>query len=216
MQPWIAGLIGKLLEREGVTVRTLIDWQHQIAARIRWKVAEIHKIERSNAHQIILFDDLAKPTSDAAAVVRFDNQVYRTVPTQPIGGMRFQRHLLGADRAPLLDGDLNGDEFQCAWSLDSLAEVDVWVSNVARHPDSFCLPRVGGGFDPDFVARLNDGRIFVVVYKGEHLVGTPEAREKDRIGKLWARTTGNVFLTVRKIAHGVDAGGQMLGAISVR
>lgn len=216
MQPWIAGLIGKLLEREGVTVRTLIDWQHQIAARIRWKVAEIHKIERSNAHQIILFDDLAKPTSDAAAVVRFDDQVYRTVPTQPIGGMRFQRHLLGADRAPLLDGDLNGDEFQCAWSLDSLAEVDVWVRNVARHPDSFCLPRVGGRFYPDFVARLNDGRIFVVEYKGEHLVGAPEAREKDRIGKLWARTTGNVFLTVRKIAHGVDAGGQMLGAISVR
>ncbi len=58
------------------------------------------------------------------------------------------------------------DSFQCAWSLDSLAEVDVWVRNVARHPDSFCLPRVGGRFYPDFVARLNDGRIFVVEYKG--------------------------------------------------
>ncbi|MFW2545466.1 DEAD/DEAH box helicase [Primorskyibacter sp. 2E107] len=209
MQPWIAGLIGKLLEREGVTARTLIDWQHQIAARIRWKVAEIHKIERETAHQIMLFDDLAKPTSDAAAVVRFDDQVYRTVPTQPIGAMRFQRHLLGADRAPLLDGDLNGDEFQCAWSLDSLDAVDVWVRNVAKHPDSFWLPRVGSRFYPDFVARLNDGRIFVVEYKGEHLVGAPEAREKDRIGRLWAKTTGNVFLMVRKMAHGVDAGGQM-------
>jgi type III restriction enzyme len=215
MQPWIAGLIGKLLEREGVTVRTLIEWQHQIAARIRWKVAEIHKLERSNAHQIMLFDGLAKLTYDAAAVVRFDDQVYRTVPTQPIGAMRFQRHLLGADRAPLLDGDLSGDEFQCAWSLDSLAEVDVWVRNVAKHPDSFWLPRVGGRFYPDFVARLNDGRVFVVEYKGDHLVGAPEAREKDRIGKLWANTTGNVFLMVRKIAHGVDAGGQMRRAISV-
>ncbi|WP_414896861.1 DEAD/DEAH box helicase family protein [Rhodovulum sp. YEN HP10] len=214
MQPWVAGLIGSLLEREGVTARTLIDWQHQIAARIRWKIEEIHKIERGRAHQMALFDMSAKPTWDAANIIRFDDTVYRTVPTQPIGAMRFKRHLLGADRAPLLDGDLNGQEFQCAWSLDSLDEVDVWVRNVARHPDSFWLPRVGARFYPDFIARLTDGRIFVVEFKGEHLVGAPEAREKDRIGRLWARTTGNVFLMVRQVAHGVDAGGQMRAAVS--
>ena len=213
MQPWISALIGKLLDRDGVTVRTLIDWQHQIAARIRAKIAEIHKIERARAHQMVLFDDLAKPTSDASAVIRFDDQVYRTVPTQPISAMRFKRHLLGADRAPLLDGDLNGEEFSCAWSLDSLEEVDVWVRNVARHPDSFWLPRVGGRFYPDFVARLKDGRILVVEYKGEHLVGAPEAREKERIGKLWAKATGNAFVMVRRMAHGLGATGQMASAL---
>ncbi|OLS51100.1 hypothetical protein BV392_03175 [Rhodovulum sulfidophilum] len=114
----------------------------------------------------------------------------------------------------MLDGDLNGQEFQCAWSLDSLDEVDVWVRNVARHPDSFWLPRVGARFYPDFIARLTDGRIFVVEFKGEHLVGAPEAREKDRIGRLWARTTGNVFLMVRQVTHGVDAEGQMRGSVS--
>jgi type III restriction enzyme len=55
---------------------------------------------------------------------------------------------------------------------------------------------------PDFIARLNDGRIFVVEYKGDHIVTAQEAREKDLIGRLWARrATGNVFLTVRRMQH---------------
>jgi len=148
-------------------------------------------------------------------VVRFDDTIYQNVPTQTIGAFRFNRHLLGADRAPLIDGDLNGEEFQCAWSLDSLDEVEVWVRNVARHPDSFSLPRVGRRFYPDFVSRLRDGRIFVVEYKGEHLIGAPEAREKDAIGRIWARTTGNVFLMVRRVAHGVEMADQMRNSVAV-
>lgn len=216
MIPWISGVVSNLLEREDVTVRTLIDWQHQIAQRIRWKLGEVRKAERMRAHQINLFEREDAPTWSEANVVRFGDGVYRTVPTQPIGAMRFTRHLLGEDRAPLLDGDLNGAEFQCAWSLDSLEAVDVWIRNVARHPDSFWLPRVGGRFYPDFVARLVDGRIFVVEYKGEHLVGAPEAREKDRIGRLWANTTGNVFIMVRAMAHGVDVAGQLRNAVQSR
>ena len=76
------------------------------------------------------------------------------------------------------------------------------------------LPRVGARFYPDFVAKLADGRLFVVEYKGEHLVGAPEAREKDMIGMIWARTTGNVFLMVRKFEHGIDAAGQMRNTLA--
>ena len=214
MMPWIAALVADLTASRGVDIRTLIDWQHQIAARIRWKIEEIRKTEKTRAHQIGLFDEGAKPTWSESRLVRFDDTIYQNVPTQPIGALRFKRHLLGADRAPLIDGDLNGEEFQCAWSLDSLDAVDVWVRNVARHPDSFSLPRVGGRFYPDFVAKLSDGRIFVVEYKGEHLIGAPEAREKNAIGMIWARTTGNVFLMVRKVAHGVGMTDQMKNAVS--
>ncbi len=110
------------------------------------------------------------------AVVRFDDTVYRNVPTHPIGSVRFTRHLLGPDRAPLIDGNPGGEEFRCAWALDSLEEVEVWARNVARHEDSFWLPRVNGRFFPDFVARLRDGRVFVVEYKGAMLAGGADAR----------------------------------------
>ncbi|UWR92637.1 DEAD/DEAH box helicase family protein [Phaeobacter inhibens] len=215
MLPWIAGVVADLLTRRDINIRTLIDWQHQIAARIRWKVGEIRQTERKNAQQMALFDEGAKPTWSETRLVRFDDSIYRNVPTQSTGAFRFRKHLLGADRAPLIDGDANGEEFQCAWALDSLEQVDVWVRNVARHEDSFFLPRVGRRFFPDFVARLNDGRLFVVEYKGEHLVGAPEAREKDMIGRVWAKTTGNVYLTVRKVSHGVDVPGQLQNALGL-
>ncbi|WP_099827843.1 hypothetical protein [Oceaniglobus indicus] len=189
MLPWIAALVADLVTNREVSIRTLIDWQHQIAARIRWKIHAIRGDEKTRAHQMALFDDQTKPTWSDSRVVRFDEMIYQDVPTQPTGAFGFKRHLLGA-------------EFQCAWSLDSLDEVDVWVRNVARHPDSFSPPRVGRRFYPDFVARLQEGRIFVVEYKCEHLIGAPEAREKDAIGRIWARTTDIVFLMVRKVAHG--------------
>lgn len=55
-----------------------------------------------------------------------------------------------------------------------------------------------------------------MVYKDEHLVGAPEAREKDLNGKIWERTTGIIFLMVRKGAHGFDAAGQMRQAVQHR
>jgi type III restriction enzyme len=48
-----------------------------------------------------------------------------------------------------------------------LDDVDVWVRNLANHADAFRLTMHNGGkYYPDFIAKLNDGRIFVVEYKG--------------------------------------------------
>ena len=123
------------------------------------------------------------------------------------------KHLLGPDRVPLLDSNVGGEEFTCAVELNGLEEVDVWVRNVARHRDSFWLPRLKDRFYPDFVARLQNGRVFIVEYKGQHLVTAEEAREKDILGRLWAKTTGNLFLMVQKISHGKTMGEQMRAAI---
>lgn len=135
------------------------------------------------------------------------------MPTTSTGAFRLRRHLLGPNRVPLLDGDLGGEEFQCAWALDSLEQVDLWVRNLPKHPASFWLPRVQGRFYPDFIARLTDGRLFVVEYKGEHLATAQDAREKDLLGRLWAKRTGNLFLTVRRMQHGADPQQQMLNAM---
>ena len=40
------------------------------------------------------------------------------------------------------------------------------------------------------------------------------ARETDLLGKLWARRTGNVYLTVRRVHHGLGPQDQMLGALA--
>lgn len=213
LRAWIAGIITDLLTSRDIHIRTLVEWQHQIATKLRWKLDDIRMTERNAARQAALFDDGGLPTFDPKRVVRFDHTVYRNVATQPTGAVRLNRHLLGADRVPLIDGNFGGEEFQCAVALDSLEEVEVWVRNVAKHPDSFWLPRLAHRFYPDFVARLNDGRIFLVEYKGAHLVGAPEAKEKRILGDLWARTTGGVFIMVQKVKHGMNAAEQLRAAL---
>lgn len=44
-------------------------------------------------------------------------------------------------------------------------------------------------FYPDFVAKLKDGRILVVEYKGEHLATNEDTKNKDLIGKLWEKSS---------------------------
>lgn len=213
LRTWIAALVADLLATRGLAVRTLIDWQYQIAARIRWKLGEIRAAERRTARQAALFDEGAAPRVSTSASIRFDDTTYRTVPTHSTGAFRFRKHLLGPDRAPLIDGSPAGEEFQCAWSIDALDEVAVWVRNVARHPDSFWLPLVEGRFYPDFVARLADGRIFVVEYKGAMLATGADTREKTLVGQLWARTSGNAFATIEKMRHGLDMAAQMRASL---
>lgn len=52
---------------------------------------------------------------------------------------------------------------------------------------------------------MDRGRVFHI--------GAPEEREKTTIGTLWARTTGNLFLTVKQKKHGLGPVDQMRSAI---
>ena len=110
------------------------------------------------------------------------------------GAFKLRRHLLGPDRIGHSDGGLGGEEFQCAFALDGLEEVAVWVRNLPRQAYGFWLPTSRDRFWPDFVARLADGRLFVVEYKGAPYVAN--AAEDRLVGRLWAERTGNRFVMV--------------------
>ena len=80
-----------------------------------------------------------------------------------------------------------GEEFECAKLLDTLPAVTFWIRNLSTRPQtSFWLPTSTDRFYPDFVALLEGGCIFVLEYKGEHLITADEAKEKINIGQLWA------------------------------
>jgi type III restriction enzyme len=84
-------------------------------------------------------------------------------------------------------GDMNKEETECAAFIDGLDEVEYWVRNLDREDYSFWLPTSTDKFYPDFVAQLKDSRILVVEYKGGHLADTPDTKEKDIIGQIWAK-----------------------------
>jgi type III restriction enzyme len=102
--------------------------------------------------------------------------------------------------------------------LDSLNEVEFWIRNVSRHVNSFRLPVASGNFYPDFVAKLKDGRVFVVEFKGALLAGAgnDDTNEKRAIGEKWQRASGGkgLFAVIEKELDGRDMRGQLLDAVN--
>ena len=127
------------------------------------------------------------------------------------GHWKPSKHFLGPDQVPAFDGADDGEEVQCAQVLDSLPSVKYWVRNVSKHPESFWLPTATDRFYPDFVALLNDGRRFVVEYKGELMAKSSDTAEKRTIGELWERRSEGrgIFLVVEKEIDGLDMRGQL-------
>jgi len=121
------------------------------------------------------------------------------------GHLHFKKHYY-----PML-ADMNKEEADCALELEKHAAVKFWVRNLEKQmKHAFSLPTSSDWFYPDFVAQLHDDRILVVEYKGGHLSTTDDSKEKETIGKAWAKISGNVFLmAVRKDDAGLDVAGQL-------
>lgn len=95
--------------------------------------------------------------------------------------------------------DMNGEEAECAKAIEMLGgKLKYWVRNLDSGPYAFRLPTSTDNFYPDFIVMLNDGRILVVEYKGEDRITNDDTKEKDQLGQLWAKKSGNLFIMARK------------------
>ena len=181
-----------------------------IAIAVRRKIARLRATARQSVREDMLFGLEALPRRAHGTIV-LDGHAFANQATEPLpGGHRFAKHLYGTNRMHRLDGKPLGEEFQCAVQLDALEDVAVWCRNIARHPDAFWLPKAEGRFFPDFIARLNDGRLMVIEYKGDDRATNDDTRDKDRVGRLWATATGNVYATVFKALHGKGPAEQIM------
>jgi len=134
------------------------------------------------------------------------------------GPYRFKKHYYP------LPGDLYwktpkgalGEEFLCAQAIEMLDEVDFWVRNLVNKTQ-FWMPTSKNRTYPDFVAKLTDGRLLVVEYKGGDRFTADQEKEKRLIGALWAeRSEGKgVYLMAKKSdARGSSVTDQIKAAIA--
>lgn len=85
-------------------------------------------------------------------------------------------------------------------AIDQCHDVKYWVRNLVHDTWAFRLSLSNGKFFyPDFVALLNDGRVMVVEYKGEHLVEA--SQEKKNIGEKWEEASNNKALFIMAVKH---------------
>ena len=211
---WLSGLATYLINSRGLHVSALMRCKFILARKIRDKLDAIRLKERNSVYQSRLFAAGAKPEVSFETAFVFQDGMYQG-ERRYRGRWQPSKHFLGAHAVPAFDGADDGEEIQCAQTLDGLPQVKFWVRNVARHRDSFWLPTATDKFYPDFVAQLEDGRLLVVEYKGAHIADSSDTAEKRTIGELWQRTSNGkgVFVVVEKSVNGKDMRQQLLDGI---
>jgi len=118
-------------------------------------------------------------------VFTFDPDNYPTSSPIADTGM-FKKHYY-----KLID-KMNGEETSFASYIDGLPEVEFWVRNIERNPNSsFWLQTSTDKFYPDFIIKLTNGKILVVEYKGEDRRTNDDTKEKTALGETWAKLTHN-------------------------
>ena len=207
---WLSALVGHLLNARGMTLAALMRCKFMLANKIQSKIKAIRQQERAGVYQRCLFAPDASVTVSFDHAFTFADGMYRD-QRRYRGRWKPSKHFLGPDNVPAFDGDDDGEEVRCAQVINILPQVTYWIRNVARHPASFWLPTATDRFYPDFVARLADGRLLAVEYKGAHLAEGSDTAEKRTIGALWQRQCDGqgLFIVVEKDDNGKNVRQQM-------
>lgn len=189
-----------LCENRGIALDQLARQKFPLARAIEAKIDSHRREQRKRSYNMMLFGtEAASIEVSLECCLTYDENRYP--PSRYYeGGYRFGKHLY------TLPGELrfDGEEFECAVFLDQLTDVEVWVRNLERMPESaFWLQTSTDRFYPDFVARLTDGRILVVEYKGVHLWSNDDSKEKRAFGKLWADRSSGTCIFV--MPNGTDS-----------
>ncbi len=182
--------VAGLLQSGKFDLGTLARAKFALAAALKMKLGRLRQAALLFGYQRCLFSGDFIVEVSFQSPHNFPEYGYAENIAPYTGRYAFQKHYYRDIR----DLKSSGEEFDCARIIDSHPEVEYWVRNVDRQKHSFWLPLHNGKFYPDFIAKLRDGRILVIEYKGAHLEETPDTLEKRNIGELWAGKSGGKHL----------------------
>ena len=217
LREWLHRAVRGLLDERGFSLAQLLKGQFVL----RRKLAEQLQIAKEKAYkqgfqqalfagglEIVASDEPGHAFTYPAEMALYPAHSYYR------GAYRFRKHYYP------VPGDLKniGEEFECARQIDLLDEVEFWVRNLV-HPTQFWMPTSIQRTYPDFVAKLKDGRLFVIEYKGGDRFSSDQEKEKRLVGELWAkRSNGKSLYLMAQVSDDVGRGvrEQLLAKISAR
>jgi type III restriction enzyme len=220
LMAWSARLVGQLLGQDGVSLTGAVRARQTLAQAAMRRLDDLEaRARKSGFERLTLLTD--RPTAMPWTVGLSPDWSFRYQPGQyPArniysGRFRFEKHYYEVIHALKSEGE----EFECAKALDRMDAVKHWVRNVEQQERlSFWLPTATDYFYPDFVAELNDGRLFVMEYKGEAYATNDDSREKRAVGHAWAKASRGeaVFVMVERKVGGLDIAAQLERAVAMR
>lgn len=200
-------IVSDLLSRPSLTLTALVRNKFPLARAIRDLISKYRKQAQKNGYQQALFSTEAKLEVSTDFIYTFSPHHYPAKAPFYSGSYKFQKHYYGSNR--IEDMKATGEEFECARAIDSLPQVKHWIRNLVRRDQgSFWLPLAHNKFYPDFIVELNDGRMFVVEYKGDAYATNDDSKEKNLVGELWAKHGGDKALFLMAVDKKTDPDGR--------
>jgi len=216
---WLRQAVEGLLANERFTLAQLVRAKFLLARKLDAEIVSARLTAQASNYQEALFAPTAPVEFAFEQSYRFDPMAYPAPATRIYSGKyQFKKHYyatIGDLRYKRADGKL-AEEFNCAMQLDALDEVDFWVRNLV-HQTAFWLPVARGRTYPDFVAKLKDGRLLVIEYKGGDRVTNENSKAKRQVGELWERLSKGralYLMATAKDDRGRDTRAQLLAKIS--
>lgn len=191
LREWVRRAISGLSQDRGFSLSQLLNGQFVLRRKLSEQL-QLAKVEAlKDGFQQALFGDAAdvvvSDEPDAMFTYPADMTLYPAHSYYQGGAYRFRKHYYPfvGDLQWKTAGGKVGEEFLCAQAIDQLDEVEFWVRNLVDR-SQFWMPTAKQRTYPDFVARLKDGRLLVVEYKGGDRYSSDTEKEKRMVGELWA------------------------------
>jgi type III restriction enzyme len=216
---WLRAVANHLLGDRGFSLTALVRGKYLLAEAMRREIERRRQIAIKSGFQKALAGFVTAPVlaDTFRYAFTFKPNQYPAKPPFYSGRFRFKKHyypVIHDLREKRKDGKPT-EEFLCARAIESHPEVKHWVRNVEREEKfSFWLPTSSDYFYPDFVAELNDGRVFAIEYKGK-LQDVEDTQEKEQIGQQWEASSDGrcLFLLAVEDANGQDVVAQIAAKI---
>lgn len=191
LREWVRRAISGLSQDRGFSLSQLLNGQFVLRRKLSEQL-QLAKVEAlKDGFQQALFgnaaDVVVSDEPDAMFTYPADMTLYPAHSYYQGGTYRFRKHYYPfvGDLQWMTAGGKVGEEFLCAQAIDQLDEVEFWVRNLVDR-SQFWMPTAKQRTYPDFVARLKDGRLLVVEYKGGDRYSSDTEKEKRMVGELWA------------------------------
>ena len=189
---WFDAVIQRM--QEGVPLGRLVRERFDLRRSLEAVIATLRREARRQEYQMALFGEHHTVRVRVGGGYNFvyDPNAYPARTICPRSG-DFVRHYyekVGELETETGKGKAK-EEFLCAQFIDEQPEIEWWVRNLDRQPvHSFWLQTSTDRFYPDFVAKVTNGKILAVEYKGEDRSTNKDSEEKERLGKLWEERSG--------------------------
>lgn len=219
LREWIRRCVSALLNDRGFSLAQLLKSQFILRKKLREQL-DLSKSAayRAGFQQLLEVGEISAPDGpDHQFTYPADMTEYPAHSYYEGGIYKFRKHYYPkpGDLRWKTPGGAESEEFLCAQAIDLLEEVEFWVRNLVN-PKQFWMPTSRMRTYPDFVARLKDGRLFVIEYKGADRFTADQEKEKRMVGELWEqRTNGRgIYLMAQKMEGGKNIREQLLAKIA--